>query len=513
VPDLRADRVCGSQGEGEERCCRGRALTRIETRWQRTLNIKSFATKFDDCATNSSDCVMSKKNCAAVAHTIDSNKPGAAKEQDGGESKDGNQGRQKEQQQQEHGKNEKKEEEEKKPPLKVRVRNYLQTHRKAVTIGAVGFVVAVILGALLLMYLSSYESTDDAQVDGHLNAISARISGTVVAVYVENNRYVEAGQLLVQLDPRDYQVAADRAEAALVQAEAQLRATSPSVPIVQTSNETSISTAAENVAAAQAAVVAAQRDYDAKLADVRQAEANNIKAQKDVQRYQPLVERQEISHQQFDAVLAAARSQEAMVEAANASASAAQKSIDQSRAQLAQAQSRLAEASHNAPRSTAIRKAQLASQQAAMLSAKAQLDEANLNLSYTNIYAPVSGIVDEKTVELGQRIQPGEQMLVISQIDDIWITANFKETQLKKMHAGQKVDVSVDAYGNKLHGYVESMPGATGSVMSLLPPENATGNYVKVVQRLPVRIRLYPGQDPQHRLRIGMSVEPKVWLR
>jgi membrane fusion protein, multidrug efflux system len=298
-----------------------------------------------------------------------------------------------------------------------------------------------------------------------------------------------------------------------VQAEAQLRATSPNVPIVQTSNETSISTAADNVAAAQAAVVAAQRDYDAKLADVRQAEANNIKAQKDVQRYQPLVERQEISHQQFDAVLAAARSQEATVEAANASASAAQKSIDQSRAQLAQAQSRLAEASHNAPRSTAIRKAQLASQQAAMLSAKAQLHEANLNLSYTNIYAPVSGIVDEKTVELGQRIEPGEQLLVVSQIDDIWITANFKETQLKKMHSGQKVDVSVDAYGNKLHGYVESMPGATGSVMSLLPPENATGNYVKVVQRLPVRIRLYPGQDPQHRLRIGMSVEPKVWLR
>jgi membrane fusion protein, multidrug efflux system len=232
-----------------------------------------------------------------------------------------------------------------------------------------------------------------------------------------------------------------------------------------------------------------------------------------VVRYQPLVERAEISHKQFDTVVATAKSQQATLEAARASASAAQKSVDQARQQLLQAQSRLTEVNTNAPRSAAIRRAQIASREGALLSAKAQEEQAELNLSYTKIHAPVSGVIDEKTVELGQRIQPGEQMFVISQLQDIWITANFKETQLRKMHPGQRVDISVDAYSGKFHGYVESMPGATGSVMSLLPPENATGNFVKVVQRLPVRIRLNQGEDPQHRLRVGMSVEPKVWLR
>ncbi len=406
-----------------------------------------------------------------------------------------------------------KHEEKPKPPLKRRVTTYVQGHRKTVLLAAAGFVVSVILAVVLLLYLSSYESTDDAQVDGHLNSISARISGTVLGVYIENNQIVTAGEVLVELDPRDYQVALDQAKASVAQAQAQLRAESPNVPIVLTTNETTISTSNSDVASAQAAVAAAEKDYEAKLANIRQAEANNIKAQTDVRRYEPLVQREEISHQQFDAVVAAARSQEATVEAAQASALAAQKSIDQARAQLRQAQSRLAEAQRNAPRTTAIRKAQIASREAAVLAAKAQAEQAALNLSYTKIVAPIAGVVNEKTVELGQRVQPGEQMFTISQLDDIWITANFKETQLRKMHPGQQVDVKVDAYGRTLHGYVESMPGATGAVMSLLPPENATGNFVKVVQRLPVRIRLNKGEDPEHRLRPGMSVEPKVWLR
>jgi membrane fusion protein (multidrug efflux system) len=400
-----------------------------------------------------------------------------------------------------------------KPPLKERTRTYIQKHQKAVLFGGVGFVIAVVLAVLLLLYLGSYESTDDAQVDGHLNGTSSRISGTVTGVYVENNRVVSAGQLLVELDPRDYQTALDQAKASVVEAEAAFRAENPNVPIILTTNETAISTSSADVASAQAAVLAAQQDYEARLAAIRQAEANNVKAQTDVRRYEPLVKRGEISHEQFDTVVAAAKSQEATMEAAQASATAAQKNVDQAREQLLQAQSRLAEVNSNAPRSTAIRKAQLVAREGALLSAKAQEDQAQLNLSYTKIYASVGGVIDEKTVEVGQRVQPGEQMFVISQLEDIWITANFKETQLRKMHPGQKVDISVDAYSGKFHGYVESMPGATGSVMSLLPPENATGNFVKVVQRLPVRIRLNKGEDPDHRLRVGMSVEPKVWVR
>jgi membrane fusion protein, multidrug efflux system len=393
------------------------------------------------------------------------------------------------------------------------VRKYIHVHHKRVVIGAIAFAILVVAAVALLFYLSSYESTDDAEVDGHLNPISARVVGTVIGVYAENDQAVRAGQLLVDLDPRDYTVALDQAKASVTQAQAALRAESPNVPIVITTNQTSISSSQANVASAEAALLAAQQDYQARLADVRQAEANNIKAQKDVARYAPLVERSEISRQQFDAVVATANSQQARLESAQDSAQASQKSVEENRQRLLQAETRQAEVNTNAPRSTAIRKAQLATREAALVSAQSQQEQAELNMSYTKIYAPVSGVVDEKTVEVGEQVSPGEQMMVISQIDDVWITANFKETEIQKMRPGQHVDIHVDALGETLHGYVESMPGATGSVMSLLPPENATGNFVKVVQRLPVRIRLNAGQDPHHRLRLGMSVEPKVWIR
>jgi membrane fusion protein (multidrug efflux system) len=403
--------------------------------------------------------------------------------------------------------------EEPKPPLKQRIQTYVQTHRKRVILGAIGAVILIILIILLVIYLDSYENTDDAQVDGHLNAVSARVAGTVIGVYIDANQSVTANQLCVDLDPSDNQNALDQAKASYAQAEAQLRAENPNVPITQTSNTTAISSAGADVAAAEAAVIAAQQDYQAKLAAVRQAEANNNKAQTDVERYRALVIREEISKEQFDTVVAAAKSQAAGVEAARSSAEASKKAIDQASAQLLQAQSKQDEANRNAPRSVAVRRAQLAGREAALLAAKAEAGQAQLNLSYTKIFAPVAGIIGEKTVEVGQRIQPGEELFAISQTQDIWITANFKETQLRKMRPGQKVDVSVDAYGRTFHGFVESMPGSTGSVASLLPPENATGNFVKVVQRLPVRIRLNQGEDPDRILRIGMSVEPKVWLR
>jgi membrane fusion protein (multidrug efflux system) len=282
---------------------------------------------------------------------------------------------------------------------------------------------------------------------------------------------------------------------------------------VETTNRTLISTTTADVAAAEAGVAASQQEYEARVATVRQAEANNTKAQRDLQRYQPLVQRQEISREQFDTIVAIAKSQAAALAAAQAAAQAAQKAVDQAREQLSQAQSRFFQANQNAPRTAAATRAQLATREAAVMTARAQEDQAVLNLSYTRIVAPVSGVVGQKTAEIGQHVNAGEQLLAVSQLEDIWITANFKETQVKKMRTGEPADVHVDAYKVTLRGFVENMPGATGSIQSLLPPENATGNFVKVVQRLPVRIRLNQGQDPDHKLRLGMSVEPKVWLK
>jgi membrane fusion protein (multidrug efflux system) len=399
-----------------------------------------------------------------------------------------------------------------KRPLAQRARRYIKQHPGRVTLGAIALVLIIAGGAILWAYLQSYESTDDAQVDGHLNTIGPRIAGTVVGVYVENNQFVKAGQVIVDLDPRDFKAARDQANGAYAQSVAQLRAESPNVPIVVTNNQTTISVGAADVEVAEKAVAAAQQQYEARLAELRSTEAQSDKAQRDVVRFQPLAEKAEISRQQFDAVSATAESQAASVDAARAAVEVSLRDLDERRVQLTQARTRLEEAQQNAPRQTAARQATVATRQAGIESAKAAMEQAALNLSYAKIAAPVGGVVVNKKVEVGQRLQPGEEMLDISQIDDIWITANFKETQLRRMHAGQSVDVSVDALGQTFHGYIEAMPGATGAVTSLLPPENATGNYVKVVQRLPVRIRLKPGEDAQHRLRIGMSVEPKVWL-
>jgi membrane fusion protein, multidrug efflux system len=407
---------------------------------------------------------------------------------------------------------EQKEPEKPRKPLAQRTRRYFKRHPGRVLLWAMALVLVIIGSGVLWTYLSSYESTDDAQVDGHLNTISPRIRGTVVGVYVEDDQFVQAGQVIVDLDPRDYKVALDQASGGYQQALAQLRAENPSVPIIQTTNQTTISVGQADVLVGEKAVSAAEQEYQARLADLRSAEAQNDKAQRDVVRFQPLVDKAEISKQQFDAVSATAKSQAAGVDAAQAAVEVALRSLDERRAQLLQAGTRLQEAQQNAPRQTESRQATVATRKANIISAKAMLDQAALNLSYTKIVAPVGGVISNKTVEVGQDLQPGEEMLDISQIDDIWITANFKETQLRRMHAGQSVDVYVDAFGQTFHGYVENMPGATGARTSLLPPENATGNYVKVVQRLPVRIRLKPGEDRARRLRIGMSVEPKVWL-
>ena len=369
------------------------------------------------------------------------------------------------------------------------------------------------VGKQLWGYLDSFESTDDAQIEGHLNPISSRISGTVTAVHFENNQVVTAGQILVELDPRDYGVAVEQAKASMMFAESQLTAERPNVPIIRTTNESIVATSQANISQAEAAVAQAERDYESVIADYRQAEANNARAQADEVRYRGLMEKEEISRSLYDQRLADAKADQAAMESKRASGEAARRVIAQRQASLLALRTQLSEAEQNNPRQLELREATVQMRQSNIAVFKSQLDQAELNLSYTRIFAPVAGIVGKRTVEVGERIQPGQELMTITQTNDVWVTANFKETQLKRMHPGQKATVSVDALDREFEGTIDSMPGATGAVYSLLPPENATGNYVKVVQRLPVRIRLNRDQAGLDLLHPGMSVEPSVRVR
>jgi len=384
--------------------------------------------------------------------------------------------------------------------------------RALLTLLLMGIVLAT-AGFLYWRYTQTYESTDDAQVDGHLNSISPRIAGTVTAVYFDEDRFVKAGDLLAEIDPRDFQATLSQAQAELAQKQAEIEVTNPNVPIVEESSHTNIETSQADVATAEAAVAWAERDYLAAQGRLREAEANDLKARDDLARYRVLVDKDEIPRQVHDQAVAGASATAAGVDTARAAAEASQKLVDQRRAQLAQAQSRLAEAGANAPQLLAISRANVAAKEADAQVARTRLEQARLNVSYTKVFAPVSGVISKRSVEVGNHVQAGQQLFLVAQIDDLWVTANFKETQLAHIHPGQRVSIEVDAFGNRLNGYVENMSGATGAIMSLLPPENATGNYVKVVQRLPVRIRLEKNQQGLDRLRPGMSVVPRVMLK
>jgi membrane fusion protein, multidrug efflux system len=374
--------------------------------------------------------------------------------------------------------------------------------------------IVILVGAVSFwLYSRRYESTDDAQVDGHLNGITARIDGDVKAVHVEENQSVKSGDVLVELDPRDYEVVVEQAQAQLLKAQAGERAENPNLPITQSNSETSVSTSKSEVANAEAGLAAAERDQLAAQSRLQEVEANNSKAQADVARYKALVEKDEVSRSEYDQVIATSRALAASVESARASAEAAQKVVDQRHAQLDEARGRMESATVNAPNQVAISRANLQSKQADVQAMKAQLDRAQLDLSYCKIIAPVAGVVTKRTAEAGEHVSKGQRLVTLADLADLWVTADFKESQLKQMHAGQSVTISVDAFDQDLDGTVEAMPGSTGSVTSLLPPENATGNYVKVVQRLPVRIRFKPGQQGLERLRPGMSVVPKVWVK
>ena len=376
----------------------------------------------------------------------------------------------------------------------------------------IGIVVLLVAGFFLWRYFNSYESTDDAQIDGHLNPVSARVGGHVEKLLVTDNQYVQAGQTLVQIDPRDYQVLVARAQADYDDAVATAKAAGVNVPITSTSTSSQLASANADLAAAKATLSAAQQQYDAANAQLSQADANNVKAQNDLARYKQLVSKQEISQQQYDQAYAAAQAGSAAVDAARATAAAAQQQIRAAQSRVTQAEANLRSA-RTGPEQVSAMRSKARSAEAQVEGKKAALDQAQLNLQYTTIISPVNGVVTSRTVEVGQNVQPGQELMRIINLDDIWVTANFKETQLRNMRVGQPVTIHVDTTVQDYKGRVQSLAGASGSITSLLPPENATGNFVKVVQRIPVKITFDAGETKEHELRPGMSVEPKVWIR
>jgi membrane fusion protein, multidrug efflux system len=387
----------------------------------------------------------------------------------------------------------------------------------------------VVLAVVLVFWLRSRgrEATDDAQVDGRITQIAAKVGGPVLKVTVDNNTAVGPDAVLVQIDPRDYEVAVEKAKAELADARANAAAAATGVPIARVETTAGVSTASGGVQQADAGVSGAEREIQVAQANLvsaqahqREKEAAATKAARDVERFRGLVQKDEISQQQFDAAVAASDAARAAADAAKSEVIAAQGGITvaeqraaQARGGAAQARAGLANA-QTAPQQLQVTQARAAAAQARVQQAQAALKQAEANLEYTTIRAPGPGYVSRKAVEPGQIVQAGQPLMAIVDLEKIWITANFKETQLKSIRPGQKATVEVDALGGReFDGHVDSIAAATGARFSLLPPENATGNFVKVVQRIPVKIYLEAGQDPDHRLRPGMSVTPTVYVR
>ena len=395
--------------------------------------------------------------------------------------------------------------------------------RFRVSVAALGAILAVGL-LLTLGYYHNRQSTDDAQVDGHIVMLAPKVSGNVAEVLVNDNQVVKAGQVLVRIDPRDYQTRVDQARAALLLAKKQADAARVTVPWTRDTTSSGTSAAEAAVAAAQANAERAKVAYDAAIgaelayaqANVDAAQADSERAQADLQRMKPLADKEEISQQQYDAYRAAARVAASQLQAGRQRLVAAQKAADVAKAsvvaaqaQLEQAQATLREA-HANHQQVDISSARAGSAQAAVSQAQANLEAAELELSYTTLTSPVDGVVSKKSVEPGEVVEAGQALVVVVPLQEIWVTANFKETQLAKVRPGQKAEVKVDTYGRTFVGHVDSVSGSTGARLSLLPPENATGNFVKVVQRIPLKIVLDPIPAEQAVLRPGMNVDATI---
>ena len=389
--------------------------------------------------------------------------------------------------------------------------SYRSPKRRKTLIILITVVVLLVGGFFLWRYFNSYESTDDAQADVHLYPVSARISGYVVRVNVEDNQWVEKGTVLVEIDPKDYEVAVAQAQANLTNAEATAQSLNVTVPITTVSTTSQLKFTASDIENAQAGIIAAQRQLTAAHAQLDEAEANNVRAQDDLRRYKLLVDKREVAEQIYDQALASAKSSTAAVAAAGANESAAEQFVQQAQSKLAQAYANH-QSAETGPQQVSSTKSRVRAAIADVEQKRALLEQAQLNLQYTKIVAPVSGEVN-KTVVVGLNIQPGQQLLTVVPLNEVWVTANFKETQLRRMRVGQRAEIHIDSSGKTLKGHVDSIAGATGPLFSLLPPENATGNYVKIVQRIPVKIVLDQGENRDHQLRPGMNVVPEVYLQ
>ncbi len=388
-------------------------------------------------------------------------------------------------------------------------------------------VVLVIVGVVLFLYYHNRESTDDAEVDAHLAPISARVSGDVVAVLVNDNQRVKAGDILVQIDPRDYQARVDQAKAALALAQAQARGANVNVPLTRETTQSGSTGASADLQSAQAAEQSAEVSYQRAnssdlayaRAEVDKQQAIYAKAHNDLERMRPLVDKAEISQQQFDGYVSAEKAAQGELDAAKQKVAQAEQGVAMARSQVESAKAKVAQARAGVSQAQAnekqvtVRQASAEGAKAQVAQAQANLEAATLDLGYTNIVAPIDGVVTDRNVQVGQVLAPGQALMVVVPLNNVWVTANFKETQLAKVRPGEKAEVHVDMYGETFTGHVDSIAGATGSRLSLLPPENATGNFVKVVQRIPVKIVLDPIPPNKAILRPGMNVDATIFTR
>jgi membrane fusion protein (multidrug efflux system) len=405
------------------------------------------------------------------------------------------------------------------------VRRIFHEHPRGGRAAALLLLVVVIIGAGLFVRNSlAWESTDDAQVNGHIMPLSARINGYVLEVPVIEGQLVQAGDVLVTIDPKDYRIAVEQARAMFADAHASAASSRFNVPITTVTTKSNLDSAETAVVNAEAGFKGAQQNFESARAVLEQAEANAAKSDADLVRYEQLVAKEDISHQQYDQAVAAAKANRSGVLSARANVQAAEQAVRQAQGKLLQARADLRSA-ETAPQQVSMTRARADAADAQAQERRAQLDQAQLNLSYTVVRSPVTGIIGKKTVEVGQNVSIGQELVEVVPLDDVWVTANFKETQLAHMRPGQPVEIKVDAYGRTWKAHVTNLGAGAGSVFSLLPPENATGNYVKVVQRVPVRIDFdrasdrtldrNPGADfnAEGLLKPGLSVEPEVRVR
>jgi membrane fusion protein, multidrug efflux system len=376
--------------------------------------------------------------------------------------------------------------------------------------------VVVVGGGLFLWSSLAWESTDDAQVNGHIMPLSARINGYVLEVPVIEGQLVHAGDVLVTIDPKDYKIALEQARATFEDAQASAASSRFNVPITSVTTQSNVDSASTAVTNAEAGFKAAEQNFESAKAVLEQAEANTARSDADLVRYEQLVAKEDISHQQYDQAVAAAKANRSGVVSGKANVQAAEQAVRQAQGKLLQARADLRSA-QTAPEQVSMTIAKAHAADAQALERKAQLDQADLNLSYTVVRSPVTGIIGKKTVEVGQNVAIGQELVEVVPLDDVWVTGNFKETQLAHMRPGQPVEIKVDAYGRTWKAHVTNMGAGAGSVFSLLPPENATGNYVKVVQRVPVRLdfdrSVGPDFNAEGLLKPGLSVEPDVRVR